>query len=128
MHKLLLCPPTYFDVTYEINPWMSTHNKVDSEKVSQEYKTLKKTYENLGAEIFEITQVPKLPDMVYATDFGIAVNNTFISANFKHDERKKEADLARSFFKKQDFKVKSLPENVYFEGGDMLKVSNKYFL
>ena len=126
--KLLLCPPIYFDVTYEINPWMSTHNKVNHDKVQQEYEVLKKTYENLGVKIIEIKQDSTLPDMVYATDFGIVVKNNFISANFKYKERKPEAKLATRYLEEKGFVIKSLPKTVFFEGGDLLKIENTFFL
>jgi N-dimethylarginine dimethylaminohydrolase len=32
MKKVLLCPPTYFDVEYEINPWMHKEVRPDKKK------------------------------------------------------------------------------------------------
>ena len=29
MSRLLVCPPDYFDIEYEINPWMRRSNTVD---------------------------------------------------------------------------------------------------
>ena len=129
LKKVLLCPPKYFTVKYEINPWMDIANKVDQQKVNEEYQELKKTYFDLGLEVLEIEQDKNLPDMVYAANFGFPENNIFIKANFKFDERKKEAELAKKYFIQLGFTVKELPANIDWEGqGDLLKIGNKYFI
>ena len=41
MTKLLMCPPMYFDVDYDINPWMTENlNKVDREKAELQWSKL----------------------------------------------------------------------------------------
>lgn len=128
MKKILMCRPTFFDIEYEINPWMNMENKVDQKKAEEEYLELKNVYRDLGAEILEIKPVFGLPDMVYTANIGFPSNNRFIKSNFRFSQRRKEADLARSFFEKMDFKIITLPDNIYFEGqGDLLTVNGKYF-
>lgn len=129
MKKILLCPPKYYNIEYEINPWMDVRNKVNQQKVQEEYQRLKKVYENLNCEILEIEQGIGLPDMVYAANLGSPQNNIFIKSNFKFNERKKEADIAKKYFQKLNFSIKELPENITFEGqGDLLKAGDKYVL
>ncbi len=70
MKKVLLCPPDFYDIEYEINPWMHVENKVDKRKVFEEYKNLKKIYQSLGLEVLGIPPVKGLPDMVYAANIG----------------------------------------------------------
>lgn len=126
--RVLLCPPKYYDIEYVINPWMNLENKVDFEKANDEYNQLKKTFEDLGAEVLEIIPAPGLPDMVYTANAGFPSGNRFIKSNFRFQQRIKEADLARSFFEKMDFKILTIPDNIYFEGqGDLLTVGGKYF-
>ncbi|HEX8931951.1 MAG TPA: arginine deiminase-related protein [Patescibacteria group bacterium] len=128
LYRVLLCPPTHYDIEYEINPWMDITHKVDQKKVRAEYETLKQTYQKLGLEILEIEQKKGLPDMVYAANFGFPENNFFIKANFKFAERKKEAELAKQYFTNLGFTIHELPENVNWEGqGDLLKIGGKYF-
>lgn len=126
--KLLLCPPTHYDIEYEINPWMHVENKVDQSSVHKEYEALKAAYQKLGIAFAEIEQAQGLPDMVYSANFGFPIGNIFIKSNYKFDERKKEADYAADYFEKQGFEVKSLPEEIAFEGqGDLLTVGGNFF-
>jgi N-dimethylarginine dimethylaminohydrolase len=129
MKKLLLCPPTFFNIEYEINPWMHIENKVTQKSASDEYNILKQTYQNLGSEILEIEPVQGLPDMVYTANLGFIKDDIFIVANFKHPQRQKESYYSEEYFKKLGFKIKKLPPQIAWEGeGDFLKVGNKYFM
>lgn len=129
MKKVLLCPPAYYDIEYEINPWMDLNNKVDHDKVNEEYLKLKQIYSELNIEILEIQPEKGLPDMVYAANFGSIADNVFIKSNFKFEERKKEASLAKNYFQKLGLHIEELPEGIIWEGqGDLLKAGNTYFL
>src|SRR3989344_8469275 len=92
--SLLLCPPTYYDIKYEINPWMSKDNPIDKARAMEQYETLTYAYEQLGVNYDELAPDESVPDQVFTTDTGHAENKKFIKANFKYDERKKEADIA----------------------------------
>ena len=128
MKKILLCPPTYYDIEYEINPWMDINRKANKEKVWKEYESLKAKYTELGLEFMEIEAEPGLPDMVYAANFGFAEGKKFIKATFKFPERRKESDFAEEYLKKLGYEILTIPEEIYFEGqGDLLKTSDKYF-
>ena len=35
--RLLMCPPTYFEVSYSINPWMQPHVPVDLERAQSQW-------------------------------------------------------------------------------------------
>ena len=128
-NTVLLCAPHHFKVIYQINPWMDVLNKVDPAKAMEQYETLKQTYKDLGLKVLELTQDETLPDMVYAANCGFPYGKTFIKANFKHDERKKEAEHAKAFFQKRGYTLKELPEDVVWEGqGDLIAAGEKYFL
>ena len=129
LNTVLLCAPHHFKVIYQINPWMDVLNKVDPIKAMEQYETLKQTYKDLGINVLEITQDEDLPDMVYAANCGFPYGKTFIKANFKHDERKQEAEHAKTFFTKLGYTIKELPENVVWEGeGDLIVGGKTYFL
>ena len=124
-----MCPPTQFDVTYEINPWMHIEVKPDRQKAMNAYRQIKALYELFGCHVFEIPQVTGLPDMVYTANVGQVRNSTFLKSNFKFDERRREADYAEDFFETTfDFDAYALPENVFFEGqGDLLTDGERFF-
>ena len=43
-----MCPPTHFEVTYAINPWMDTTVPVDVERAQLQWEVLRNTYLSLG--------------------------------------------------------------------------------
>lgn len=129
MKRILMCPPTSFDVVYEINPWMHVERKPSKNKAMDSYRKIKELYTGFGCEVYEITQVEGLPDMVYTANVGNVKNSTFLKSNFKFEQRRKEADYAEDFFETTfDFDAYALPENVFFEGqGDLLSDGERYF-
>ncbi|MDA1317347.1 MAG: arginine deiminase family protein [bacterium] len=128
MKKILLCPPTYYDIKYEINPWMDIDNPVDRSLAQEQYERLKQTYNLLHVPYDELLPNKDVPDQVFTTDTGHAEGNIFIRANFKYDERKKEAEIAEHYFKTKGYSIHTLPEGIYFEGGDLLKFEDTYIL
>ena len=129
MKRILLCPPDYYDIEYEINPWMHTSNKVDHEKVQSIYQQIKSLYLSLDIEVHEIQAEKGLPDMVYSANFGEVRGNTFIKSNFRFSQRRAEADFAAKFFQEKfGYKTVSLPEDIFFEGqGDLLNDGKRFF-
>jgi len=113
--KILMCRPDFFDIEYEINPWMNIHNKVDKKKALHEWQHLYDTYRNLGVEIELIKQVLGLPDMVFTANGGHVKRNTFISGNFKFRERKNEEIYFQNSFKNHGYEIKTLK---HFQGGE----------
>mgnify|MGYP003337226491 FL=1 len=70
MKNILMCEPRYFDVSYDINPWM-TNNKglVDKELAEHQWQEL---YNSLGG-VTNIKLIPPyngLPDMVFTANAG----------------------------------------------------------
>lgn len=107
---------------------MHVENKVEQSTVKNEFAELKKVYEQLDVEMLEIPQEKGLPDMVYAANFGSPHGNAFIKSNYKFDERKKEAEHAKEYFKQLGFTILQLPEAIAFEGqGDLLTIRDEYF-
>jgi len=125
---VLLCPPKFYQIEYEINPWMDVKNRVDANRAWEQYENLKSIHKKIGLHIEEIESQKGLPDMVYAANHGFVIDDIFIKANFRYKERRKEADFAEEYFRKKKFKIKKLPENIYFEGrGDLFYADHKFF-
>jgi N-dimethylarginine dimethylaminohydrolase len=130
MPKILLCKPDFFDIEYEINPWMHLANKVDKTKAAASHTELIKLYKKLGVETFEIEPAKGLPDMVYTANFGFVTDKIFIKANFKYEQRRREAELAAEYFRDIfNLKTVELPENIFYEGeGDHLLIGEQHFM
>ncbi len=113
--KVLMCPPTHYDVVYEINPWMDTSNKPDPKKSYTQWKVLFDLYQRLGVEVELIDQVKGLPDMVFTANGGIVYKNMFVSGNYRYQERKGEEKYFQQWFVDHGFTVKTLTN---FQGGE----------
>jgi N-dimethylarginine dimethylaminohydrolase len=133
MKQVLLCPPTHYRVEYVINPWMDVNNPVDPKLANKQFLELEMAYAKLGIKINKIDQDPELPDMIYSANYGfpfqLGKKKIFIPANFKFDQRKKESEHAKKYFKKNGFEIRNISENITWEGqGDLLKVGDTYLL
>ncbi|MFA9289339.1 MAG: dimethylarginine dimethylaminohydrolase family protein [Weeksellaceae bacterium] len=129
MKEILLCPPTNFEIMYEINPWMHAGTPIDHVKILEEYEALKQIYTSLGVTYHELTPQVGLPDQVYTTDTGLPEGNMFIKSNFRYPQRVPEAAIAASFFQKKGYENKTIPDGIYFEGeGELLRCDDRYYL
>lgn len=88
----LLCPPTHFDVTYAINPWMDPSVAVDKVRARQQWNGLVATYRSLGHTVSVLDPVPGLPDMVFTANGTLVVDGRALVASFTHPQRRDEAD------------------------------------
>ncbi len=87
----LMCSPEYFDVVYEINPWMSAGAPVDTAQAVEQWQALVDTYRSLGHRVDLLTPQPDLPDMVFAANGATVVGGRVLGATFATPERAGEA-------------------------------------
>lgn len=113
--KVLMCQPTFFDIEYEINPWMHMENKVDRKMAMKQWQAVYDTYKDLGVEIELIEPVRGLPDMVFTANAGIVKNNIFISGNFRYSQRKGEEYYYQKWFSDHGYIIKTLN---HYQGGE----------
>lgn len=120
---IALCKPDFYGIKYKINPWMDIHNDANHDLAVSQWQSLKNKLTELGINLWFIKPRPNLPDMVFAANAGLLVNDTFILSNFRYAERKGEEVWFRKFFEEQGYKV--IQSSCFFEGaGDALFLSN----
>jgi N-dimethylarginine dimethylaminohydrolase len=83
--------PTFFAVEYAINPWMDTSTTVDTHVAMNQWETLRQTYKELGHTVELVEPVAGLPDMVYAANGGLLVNDKAVVARFAYPQRTGES-------------------------------------
>jgi len=116
-----MCPPTYFDVSYEINPWMDVTVAVDRELAQRQWDGLVATYRGAGATIELLDPQPGLPDLVFTANLGIVDGETFIPGRMRYPERRPEAAHAERWFREHGRVIRRLGVDVAQEGaGDAL--------
>src|SRR3954452_16094978 len=119
--RILMCPPDYYGIEYEINPWMSRSRGSSPARAQEQWHALKASLERLGVSLEFMKPEPGLPDLVFTANAGLVFQRRFFSSRFKHDVRAKESPYFDAWFAAHGFTVEHLPEGVYFEGaGDAL--------
>jgi N-dimethylarginine dimethylaminohydrolase len=129
MSRLLVCPPDYFAVEYEINPWMRLSNRVDRERARAQWHDLMTTLEERAGAILERMQpAPGLPDMVFTANAGVVMGRRAVPSRFRHPERQKEEPHFERWFREHGYDVTVLEQDLYFEGaGDLLGFPDGWF-
>ncbi|HBP88688.1 MAG TPA: amidinotransferase, partial [Nitrospiraceae bacterium] len=83
-----MCPPDYFGIEYEINPWMRVSNQSNGERARTQWKTLTRVLENeVGAKLEFMEPVPGLPDLVFTANAGVVCGSKAVPSQFRHPER-----------------------------------------
>jgi N-dimethylarginine dimethylaminohydrolase len=115
----LMCPPDYFGVYYEINPWMHQENRPDFELAMQQWHDLVANLRRAGATIEIIEPVEGLPDMVFVANAGLVDGKRLILSRFRPVERQPESIYASRWFQAHEREVAELAGegDIYFEGG-----------
>jgi len=119
--RILMCPPDYYGIEYEINPWMSRSRGSTPEKARAQWQRLHDTLRDLGVTVELMTPRPGLPDLVFTANAGLIFKNRFFSASFRHEVRARESPYDDAWFAEHGFVVEHLPEGMFHEGaGDAL--------
>lgn len=93
----LMCPPTHFDVSYAINPWMDPAVPVDRDRAYAQWSAVVAAYERAGHRVDRLEPVPGLPDMVFAANGATVVDGRTLLARFATPQRAAEADAHRAW-------------------------------
>jgi N-dimethylarginine dimethylaminohydrolase len=119
-----MCPPDYFDVTYEINTWMHVSERPDQPKARSQWQALHDILrDDLGAAVEIVEPQPGLPDMVFTANAGLVWGKTMIPSRFRFAERQGEVPHFVKWFVENGYAIRTLPEGApgSYEGeGDVL--------
>lgn len=118
---ILMCPPDYYGIEYEINPWMSRSRASDDELARRQWYALHDLLSQLGADIRLMPPVNGLPDLVFTANAGLMWRNKVFLAQFRHEARQGETAEDERWFRSAGFETIALPTGENFEGaGDAL--------
>jgi arginine dihydrolase len=117
--RFLMCPPTHFEVTYSINPWMEPDKPTDAQLAVMQWERLRGQPLELGHRVDVVAPVPGLPDMVFAANAATVVNGRVLSARFRYPQRFAEAPAYLAWFTEHGYPVREARHTNEGEG-DML--------
>lgn len=126
--RILMCPPDYYGIEYEINPWMKRERGSTPERAFRQWQELHDTLVRLGVTVERLQPQPGLPDLVFTANAGLIFGQRFFSSRFRHKVRAKESPYFDAWFAAHGYTVENLPDGVYFEGaGDALFCGSTLF-
>jgi N-dimethylarginine dimethylaminohydrolase len=119
--RILLCPPTYFEVSYVINPWMEAGlGQTESNLAAEQWQHLRDTLTSYADIALQEPQ-PGLPDLVFTANAGLVLGDKVIVSRFRMPERQGEEVHDAALFRELGFTLAPWPQDVAFEGaGDAL--------
>lgn len=121
--RYLMCEPTFFDVSYSINPWMDPASPTSTERGLGQWKRLHDQLVDLGHRVELVEPVAGLPDMVYSANGATVVDGRALVARFRHHQRSEESAAYLEWFRARGWEVKQA-EYVNEGEGDFLCVGD----
>ncbi len=126
---ILMCPPDYYGIEYEINPWMSRSRQSDPERSRQQWAALQAAVAATGGRRSACIQPLRgLPDLVFTANAALVVRNTIYLAKFRYPARQPRRPSTTLWFREPALDCITLPDRWSFEGaGDALFCGDTLF-
>lgn len=123
---VLQCRPTFYDLEYEINPWMQISNQPDPRLALEQWEGLYTELQKVS-RVSLVDPVKNLPDMVFTANAGIVRTlqgkKIAVLSRFRFPERAGEEPYFESWFKANGYQVVRT-QNVFEGEGDALFVND----
>jgi len=118
---ILMCPPDFYGIHYEINPWMDVTRQAECAVAVKQWRALYAHITAAGARVSLLEPVQGLPDLVFTANAAMIFRSRALLSRFRHRQRQGEETYNRKWFTANGFEVVDVPENFSFEGaGDAL--------
>jgi N-dimethylarginine dimethylaminohydrolase len=129
MTRLLVCPPKYYRIAYEINSWMHLEVAADPLAAGVQWDNLMAVLTKECAAVLErLDPAPEVPDLVFTANAAAVAGSTAVLSRFRHPERRLEEAYYERWFVGHGYHVERLAEGLYFEGaGDLLELNDVRF-
>jgi N-dimethylarginine dimethylaminohydrolase len=124
--RYLMVQPDHFRVGYAINPYMDLADQPDPVRAREQWLGLVEAIRAAGAEVEVLPQRPDAPDMVYAMNLGLVVNQPegrrVVMSHMRYAERRMETGSAQPWFAGHGFATSYVGRDgigAHFEAGDV---------
>jgi len=127
MPNVLMCPPDYFDVVDQKNPYMSREHAVDRAKARTQWNSLCGVLQQNGFEVDTIDPVVGLEDMVFAANqLFVGEKSGYgkfaVPSHMVHESRQREVPFYVDWCRRRNYQIIEIDfGDDYLEGhGDLL--------
>ena len=125
--SILMCPPDFFGIEYEINPWMNRNTPSDLVRSRQQWQALHDLLTDFGVDVRLMEPVKGLPDLVFTANAGLVWKEKVFLSSFRHAARQGETKVDDDWFRAQGFETVSLPAMNFEGAGDALFCGDTLF-
>lgn len=121
-----MCKPTFFEVSYSINPWMDPDSPTSTSRGLTQWKDLHDLLSELGHTVDLVEPVAGLPDMVFAANGAIVVDDRVLVARFRHPQRQEESQSYMEWFRAHGWPTVQQAERTNEGEGDYLYTGDMF--
>jgi N-dimethylarginine dimethylaminohydrolase len=121
----LTVAPDQFRVDYAINPFMDVRSQPDPARTGEQWLALVEAVRAAGATVEVLAARPDSPDMVYAMNLGLVLNEPgrrrVVMSHMRHPERRHEVGSAQPWFAEHGFATSYVGRDgvgAHLEAGD----------
>lgn len=121
LKKVLLCPPTYLEfepINVITEEWVRKGEKINSEECRREHAEFIEAYRENGVEVVMMEPSKGLYHQVFARDFGVCIDEGFITGKFREPSRIGETGAYEDKMKELGIPNIARCTTGGFEGGD----------
>ena len=119
--QILMCPPDFYGIEYEINPWMDRQRQVDPARAVAEWEGLVSILKDLGVDVLLLSPVEGLPDMVFTANAAMIYRQRARLSHFRYPQRQGEEAYHAARLEELGYDIQRVSDEMYFEGaGDAL--------
>jgi N-dimethylarginine dimethylaminohydrolase len=119
--QILMCPPAFYGIHYEINPWMNTERQADHKLAGEQWRALYDRLVEAGVDVVEVAPVEGLPDLVFTANAALIYQRQAVISHFRHVQRQGEEQYFRQWLVDHGWEAIETPAGCSFEGaGDAL--------
>jgi N-dimethylarginine dimethylaminohydrolase len=119
--RYLMVRPSHFRVDYAINPHMDVHTQPHRARALEQWHGLMQALGDAGAEVEVLEQRPDSPDMVYAMNLGLVLDDRVVMSHMRYAERRLERLSAEPWFAGHGYRPSSVGRDgvgAQLEAGD----------
>ena len=126
-HHYLMVEPNHFRVDYTINPFMHLDDQPDPVRAREQWLAVIAAVEAAGGTVEVLPQLPDAPDMVYAMNLGLALEDVdgashrVVLSHMRYPQRRMETPAADAWFADHGYERRSVGRDgvgAHFEAGD----------
>ena len=123
-----MCSPTYFNVSYDINPWMTDNiGSVDRDLAIEQWNNLYNIISKL-TDVVIMDGVKGNPDLVFTANAGIVSGQKVVLSKFAKQERQKEETIFKRVFSDLGYNVLLTEHSYEGEGDHLVDSSGRHYM